>query len=62
MHVAAGGGVVDASAAAMASIWAEVRRDANTPMPPRLALIALWIALADAPFFEVPWQPLQYCV
>ena len=54
---AAGGGVVPA--AAIAWICSGVR-DERDPMPPRLLLMAFWIAVAEEPSLLLPWHPLQY--
>lgn len=45
--------------AARAVIWAAVRK-LSEPMPPVLALMAPWIAVAVLPCFAVPWHPEQY--
>jgi hypothetical protein len=48
-------------AAAMAAICAEVSaRSADVPIPPLLLSMALWMLLADDPFFPLPWHPAQY--
>jgi hypothetical protein len=45
----------------IAAIWAAVRLESD-PMPPRLLLMADWIAVTELPFLPLPWHPLQYWV
>lgn len=49
----------DYCAAAIAAIWAGVRK-LSEPMPPVFLLMAFWMFVADEPSFDVPWQPAQY--